>query len=125
MKLLTPHRNLLSPFPVVCTFPKACLFSQDSKIGKHYHVCIAPFLLRVLSGSHALYPMPFGYSMGWIILLLSLQSSRNFLCSLLGLSLQILTKTCPIVSIHGVFCPYLRPPFFKTRGLKGHQIDSK
>ena len=119
MKLLTPHRNIPSPFSVVCIFPKAYLSFQDAKIGKHYHVCIAHLLLRVLSDTHAMYSMPFGYFTGWIILLPNLQSPRNVLYSLLGLSLQILTQTYPTVSVHGVLCPFLRPPFFKARGLEG------
>ena len=125
MKLLTPHRNIPSPFSVVCIFPKAYLSFQDSKIGKHYHVCIAHVLLRVLPDTHAMYSMPFGYLTGWIILLPNLQSPRNVLYSLLGLSLQILTQTYPIVSVHGVLCPFLRPPFFKARGLEGNMEFSR
>ena len=125
MKLLTPHRNIPSPFSVVCIFPKAYLSFQDSKIGKHYHVCIAHLLLRVLSDTHAMYSMPFGYFTGWIILLPNLQSPRNVLYSLLGLSLQILTQTYPTVSVHGVLCPFLRPPFFKARGLEGNMEFSR
>ena len=55
----------------------------------------------------------------------NLQSPRNVLYSLLGLSLQILTQTYPTVSVHGVLCPFLRPPFFKARGLEGNMEFSR
>ena len=88
-------------------------------------LCIAHLSLRVLSDTHATYSMSFGYLTGWIILLLSLQSPRNVLYSLLGLSLQILTQTYPTVSVPGVLCPFLRPPFFKARGLEGNMEFSR
>jgi len=69
--------------------------------------------------------MLFGYLTGWIILLPSLQSPGNVLYSLLGLNLQILTQTYPTVSVHGVFCPFLRPPFFNARGLEGNMEFSR
>ena len=125
MKLLTPHRNLLSPFSVVCIFPKACLPFQDSKIGKHYHVvyCTSFTQSSLWHPCHVLYVLWLFDGMDNSLAKSAVPKKCPLL--LLGLSLQILTQTYPTVSVPGVICPFLRPPFFKARGLEGNMEFSR
>lgn len=127
-ELLTPCTNLLCVvmsllFQLSVHFQVyLCLPFQYSEIGKHV-VCLSYISYSVFSQTSMPCTLLFGYSVEWsILLLISHQFPRKFLCILISFRLQILSQSCCIVSVHGVPCP-LRPPLFKSSRLEGHQVD--